>query len=110
MVFCGMVGEICMCGYLVMVGYWDDESCICEVFDIEGWMYIGDFGYLDVVGFCCIIGWIKDMLIWGGENIYLCEIEEFLFWYLVVVDVQVVGVFDECYGEEVCVCIIVKLG
>lgn len=104
-VLVGVMGELCMKGYLVMFGYWDDDVKMCEVL-VDGWMYIGDFVMFDVDGYCNIVGCLKDMVICGGENVYLCEIEEFLFWYLKIQSVQVFGVFDVKYGEELCVWIV----
>lgn len=108
-VFVGEKGELCMKGYLVMFGYWDDEVKIVE-FIYDGWMCMGDLVMFDVEGYCNIVGCVKDMFICGGENVYLCEIEEFFFWYLKVQVVNVFGVFDLKYGEEVCVWIVFKFG
>lgn len=109
-VLCGEIGELCICGYSVMFGYWNDFQVIVEVIDLVCWMYIGDLVVMDDDGYVWIVGCSKDMIICGGENIYLCELEEFFFIYLVVVDVQVIGIFDECYGEEIVVWIKLYLG
>lgn len=106
----GVPGELCTRGYSVMRGYWDDPERTAEAIDPEGWMHTGDVGTLDSNGYCRVTGRLKDMLIRGGENIYPREIEEFLMRHPAVIDVQVVGVPDEKYGEEVCACIIMKDG
>ncbi len=106
----GTPGEICTKGYSVMQGYWDDPVRTVEAIDSDGFMRTGDLGTLDSDGYCRITGRIKDMLIRGGENIYPREIEEFLMNHPAIADVQVVGVPDEKYGEEVCACIVVKQG
>ncbi len=98
----GMPGEICTRGYSVMLGYWDDEARTAEVLDTEGWMRTGDIGTIDEEGYGNVVGRIKDMVIRGGENLYPREIEEFLYSHPKVVDVQVVGLPDERYGEELC--------
>jgi fatty-acyl-CoA synthase len=97
----GRPGEICTRGYSVMIGYWDDPLRTAEAIDTDGWMHTGDLGVMDVEGYVNIVGRIKDMIIRGGENIYPREIEEFLFTHPNVRDVQVVGVPDPVYGEEV---------
>lgn len=79
MVFIGELGEICVRGYCVMKGYWGDEVKIKVIIDDEGWFYFGDFGEMDEEGYVIIVGRIKDMIICGGENIYLWEIEEVLY-------------------------------
>jgi fatty-acyl-CoA synthase len=97
----GRPGEICTRGYSVMIGYWNDPERTAEAVDSEGWMHTGDLGVMDAEGYVNIVGRIKDMIIRGGENIYPREIEEFLFTHPKVRDVQVVGVPDPVYGEEV---------
>ena len=96
----GQVGEFCTRGYSVMQGYWNDPQRTSEAIDSEGWMHTGDLAVMDDDGYCNIVGRIKDMVIRGGENIYPREIEEFLFTHPAVEDVQVIGVPDERYGEE----------
>ncbi|ALR14410.1 AMP-binding protein [Mycobacteroides saopaulense] len=98
----GHSGELCTRGYSVMLGYWNDEDHTREVLDAEGWMHTGDLAVMREDGYCAIIGRIKDMVIRGGENIYPREIEEFLLTHPDIEDVQVVGVPDEKYGEELC--------
>ena len=85
-----------------MLGYWDDEEKTREAIDDDGWMHTGDLGVMDDDGYVQVTGRIKDMVIRGGENIYPREIEEFLYTHPDVEDVQVVGVPDEKYGEELC--------
>ena len=106
----GTPGELCTRGYSVMLGYWGDEAKTAEAIDRAGWMHTGDIATLDDAGFCNIVGRIKDMVIRGGENIYPREIEEFLYRHPKVLDVQVVGVPDKKYGEELCAWIIVREG
>jgi fatty-acyl-CoA synthase len=106
----GTPGELCTRGYSVMLGYWDDAPKTAEAIDKAGWMHTGDIATLDDDGFCNIVGRIKDMVIRGGENIYPREIEEFLYSHPKVLDVQVVGVPDKKYGEELCAWIIVREG
>jgi fatty-acyl-CoA synthase len=107
---CGTPGELCTRGYSVMLGYWDDDARTGEVLDRNGWMHTGDLAVLDELGYCNIVGRIKDMVIRGGENIYPREIEEFLYQHPDVRDVQVVGVPDSKYGEELCAWIILREG
>jgi fatty-acyl-CoA synthase len=106
----GVSGELCTRGYSVMHGYWDDPARTAEAIDAEGWMHTGDLATMDAEGYVNIVGRIKDMVIRGGENIYPREIEEFLYRHPKVQDVQVVGVPDSKYGEELCAWIIVKPG
>ncbi len=98
----GETGEFCTRGYSVMLGYWDDPEKTAEAVDADGWMHTGDLAVMREDGYCLIVGRIKDMVIRGGENIYPREIEEFLYQHPDVEDVQVVGVPDERYGEELC--------
>lgn len=107
---CGEAGELCTRGYSVMLGYWDDPERTAEAVDKAGWMHTGDLATLDDAGYCNIVGRIKDMVIRGGENIYPREIEEFLYRHPSIQDVQVIGVPDEKFGEELCAWIIVKSG
>jgi fatty-acyl-CoA synthase len=106
----GVAGELCTRGYSVMLGYWDDEARTAEVLDSNGWMHTGDMGVLDEQGYCNIVGRIKDMVIRGGENIYPREVEEFLYQHPAIRDVQIVGVPDRKYGEELCAWIILREG
>jgi fatty-acyl-CoA synthase len=98
----GAPGELCTRGYPVMLGYWEDEERTRQVIDIAGWMHTGDLATIDDEGYCKIVGRIKDMVIRGGENIYPREIEEFLYRHPAVQDVQVFGVPDDRFGEELC--------
>ena len=98
----GTAGEYCTRGYSVMRGYWDDAERTAEAIDADGWMHTGDLAVMREDGYCTIVGRIKDMVIRGGENIYPREIEEFLHTHPDVEDVQVIGVPDERYGEELC--------
>jgi fatty-acyl-CoA synthase len=98
----GAAGEFCTRGYSVMLGYWDDPDKIAEAIDEDGWMHTGDLAEMREDGYCNIVGRIKDMVIRGGENIYPREIEEFLYAHPDIEDVQVIGVPDEKYGEELC--------
>jgi fatty-acyl-CoA synthase len=98
----GTAGELLTRGYLVMLGYWDDEEKTREAIDPAGWMHTGDLATIDDEGYCTIVGRIKDMVIRGGENVYPREIEEFLYRHPKIQDVQVIGVPDARYGEELC--------
>jgi fatty-acyl-CoA synthase len=98
----GTPGELCTRGYLVMQGYWGDEEKTAEAIDRAGWMHTGDLATIDEDGYCNIVGRIKDMVIRGGENLYPREIEEFLYRHPKVSGVQVFGVPDPKYGEELC--------
>ncbi|MDF1481984.1 AMP-binding protein [Extensimonas sp. H3M7-6] len=106
----GQSGELCTRGYSVMHGYWDDPEKTREAIDAEGWMHTGDLATMDAEGYVNIVGRIKDMVIRGGENVYPREIEEFLYRMPQVQDVQVVGVPDPKYGEELCAWIVLKPG
>jgi len=106
----GAAGELCTRGYSVMLGYWDDLEKTAEAIDAAGWMHTGDLATLDDDGFCNIVGRIKDMVIRGGENVYPREIEEFLYRHPAIQDVQVIGVPDPKYGEEICAWIVLKPG
>ena len=94
-------GELCTRGYSVMLGYWNDAERTAEAIDDDGWMHTGDLGVMDVEGYVNIVGRIKDLVIRGGENVYPREVEEFLFTHPDIVDVQVIGVPDAKYGEEI---------
>ncbi len=106
----GQAGEFCTRGYSVMIGYWDDDEKTHEAIDADGWMHTGDLAEMREDGYCNIVGRIKDMVIRGGENIYPREIEEFLYTHPDIADVQVIGVPDERYGEELCAWVKLKPG
>jgi len=106
----GVSGELCTRGYSVMHGYWEDPGRTAEAIDDQGWMHTGDLATMDAQGYVNIVGRIKDMVIRGGENIYPREIEEFLYRHPRIQDVQVVGVPDAKYGEELCAWIIPRAG
>jgi fatty-acyl-CoA synthase len=98
----GAPGELLTRGYAVMLGYWGDEERTREAIDPARWMHTGDLATIDAEGYCNIVGRIKDMVIRGGENVYPREIEEFLYRHPKIQDVQVIGVPDDRYGEEIC--------
>ena len=98
----GTPGELLTRGYSVMLGYWGDEAGTAQAIDAARWMHTGDLATIDDEGFCNIVGRIKDMVIRGGENIYPREIEEFLYAHPDIADVQVFGIPDSRYGEELC--------
>ncbi len=98
----GVAGELLTRGYLVMLGYWNDDEKTREAIDPARWMHTGDLATIDDEGYCNIVGRIKDMVIRGGENVYPREIEEFLYRHPKIQDVQVIGVPDPRYGEELC--------
>ena len=98
----GEPGELCTRGYSVMLGYWENESATADAIDAARWMHTGDLAVMRDDAYVNIVGRIKDMVIRGGENIYPRELEEFLYSHPDIVDVQVVGVPDERYGEELC--------
>ncbi|WP_064093863.1 AMP-binding protein [Rossellomorea aquimaris] len=106
----GVQGELCTKGYHVMKGYYKNEVATDSAIDTEGWLHTGDLAVMDEHGYCRITGRLKDMIIRGGENIYPREIEEFLYSHPKVLDVQVIGIPDEVYGEEVMAWIILKEG
>ena len=103
-------GELCSRGYIVMLGYWNNLEATAEVVDPARWMHTGDLATMDRDGYIKIVGRIKDMIIRGGENVYPREIEEFLYGHPKVQDVQVIGVPDEKYGEEVMAWVVLKPG
>jgi fatty-acyl-CoA synthase len=103
-------GELCTRGYLVMLGYWNNHEATAEAVDNAGWMHTGDLATIDGDGYANIVGRIKDMVIRGGENVYPREVEEFLYGHPAVSDVQVIGVPDARYGEELCAWVRVKDG
>ena len=103
-------GELCTRGYSVMKGYWDDSDLTAEAVDSQGWMHTGDLAVIDDEGYCNIVGRVKDMLIRGGENIYPREIEEYLYRHPNVQQVQVFGIPDPKFGEEVCAWVVLHDG
>ena len=106
----GERGELCTRGYSVMLGYWDEPEKTRDVLDANGWMHTGDIAVIDSEGYCNIVGRIKDMVIRGGENLYPREIEEFLYRHPKIQDVQIFGVADDRYGEELCAWIRLRSG
>jgi len=106
----GVPGELCTRGYSVMIGYWNDPERTAEAIDAAGWMHTGDLATIDDEGYCNIVGRIKDMVIRGGENVYPREVEEYLFKHPKIEDVQVIGVPDPKYGEEICAWIKLRKG
>ena len=97
----GERGELCTRGYSVMLGYWENPEATAAAIDAARWMHTGDLATMDDEGYLNIVGRIKDMIIRGGENVYPREIEEFLYGHPAVQDVQVIGVPDEKFGEEI---------
>lgn len=106
----GVQGELCTRGYLVMKGYYNMPDQTQQAIDSDGWLHTGDLATVDEEGYYRITGRLKDMIIRGGENIYPREIEEFLYTHPKILDVQIVGVPDAKYGEQVLACIRVKPG
>jgi fatty-acyl-CoA synthase len=106
----GVIGELHTRGYSVMQGYWNDPERTAEAVDADGWMHTGDLASMDEEGYITIEGRMKDMVIRGGENIYPREIEGFLYTHPDIQDVQVIGVPDQKYGEELLACVILKPG
>ncbi|WP_338673910.1 AMP-binding protein [Streptomyces sp. SCSIO 30461] len=104
----GEAGELCTRGYSVMLGYWDEPDKTAEAIDAGRWMHTGDLAVIRDDGYVQIVGRIKDMIIRGGENVYPREIEEFLHVHPKIADVQVVGVADERYGEEILAVVIAR--
>ena len=98
----GAHGELCTRGYSVMLGYWNDPEKTAEAIDAARWMHTGDLAVMDEAGYLNIVGRIKDLVIRGGENVYPREVEEFLYRHQAIEDVQVIGVPDARYGEELC--------
>lgn len=101
-------GEVVVRGYSVMKGYYKMPEATAQAIDQDGWLHSGDLAVVDPEGYFHITGRIKDMIIRGGENIYPKELEEFLYTHPKIKDVQVIGVPDKKYGEEVCACVILK--
>jgi fatty-acyl-CoA synthase len=106
----GAHGELCTRGYSVMLGYWNEPDKTAEAIDAARWMHTGDLAVMDEAGYLNIVGRIKDMVIRGGENIYPREIEEFLYTHPDIEDVQVIGVPDAKYGEELCAWVKLRAG
>jgi fatty-acyl-CoA synthase len=106
----GERGELCTRGYSVMLGYWGEDDRTRQVIDAARWMHTGDLAVIDAEGYCNIVGRIKDMVIRGGENIYPREIEEFLYRHPQIQDVQVFGVPDAKFGEELCAWVKLRAG
>jgi fatty-acyl-CoA synthase len=106
----GQAGELCTRGYLVMLGYWNNPEATAASIDSARWMHTGDLAVMREDGYVNIVGRIKDMIIRGGENIYPREIEEFLYTHPKIADVQVIGVPDRKYGEQVCAWIRLREG
>ncbi len=106
----GSIGELCTRGYSVMLGYWNNEEATQSAIDAAGWMHTGDLATMDAEGYVSIVGRSKDMVIRGGENIYPREIEEFLYTHPAISDVQVTGLPDPKFGEELVAWVIVKEG
>jgi len=106
----GQAGELCTRGYSVMLGYWENAEATARAIDAAGWMHTGDLATMDEEGYVNIVGRIKDMIIRGGENVYPREIEEFLYGHPKISDVQVIGVPDARYGEEIMAWVRLKPG
>jgi fatty-acyl-CoA synthase len=106
----GVSGELLTRGYLVMLGYWDNGEATARAIDAARWMHTGDLGVMDEHGYVNIVGRSKDMIIRGGENVYPREVEEFLYMHPKIQDVQVIGVPDARYGEEVMAWVILRAG
>jgi fatty-acyl-CoA synthase len=104
----GTPGELCTRGYSVMLGYWNNPEATASAIDPARWMHTADLATMDEEGYVNIVGRIKDMIIRGGENVYPREIEEFLYTHPKISDVQVIGVPDPKYGEEIMAWIKVK--
>lgn len=106
----GTPGELCTRGYSVMQGYWNNPEATVAALDPAHWMHTGDLATMDTEGYLNIVGRIKDLIIRGGENVFPREIEEFLYTHPKISDVQVIGVPDAKYGEEICAWIKLKAG
>ncbi len=106
----GAPGELCTRGYSVMLGYWDEPAKTAQVIDAARWMHTGDLAIMDEAGYVNIVGRSKDMIIRGGENVYPREVEEFLYTHPAIEDVQVIGVPDARYGEELCAWVRLRRG
>jgi fatty-acyl-CoA synthase len=106
----GEAGELCTRGYSVMLGYWDQPDATSDAIDVARWMHTGDLATMDSDGYVSIVGRIKDLVIRGGENVYPREVEEFLYTHPDIADVQVIGVPDDRYGEELMAWIVLRAG
>ena len=106
----GETGELCTRGYSVMLGYWERADKTAEAIDAARWMHTGDLATMDEDGYVNIVGRIKDLVIRGGENIYPREVEEFLYTHADIADVQVIGVPDDKYGEELMAWVVLREG
>jgi fatty-acyl-CoA synthase len=106
----GEPGELCTRGYSVMLGYWNQPDATAEAIDAARWMHTGDLATMDSDGYLNIVGRIKDLVIRGGENVYPREVEEFLYTHPDVADVQVIGVPDATYGEELMAWVVLRSG
>ncbi|MCG8316745.1 MAG: AMP-binding protein, partial [Pseudomonadales bacterium] len=106
----GEKGELCCRGYSVMQGYWNDPDKTKDTIDPANWLHSGDLAIMDEEGYVRIVGRIKDMIIRGGENVYPREVEEFLYTHPAIQEVQVFGIPDEKYGEQVCAWVQLKEG
>lgn len=106
----GETGELCTRGYSVMLGYWDQPDKTAEAIDAARWMHTGDLATMDEAGYVNIVGRIKDLVIRGGENVYPREVEEFLYTHPAIADVQVIGVPDDRYGEELMAWVVLQDG
>jgi fatty-acyl-CoA synthase len=106
----GEAGELCTRGYSVMLGYWNQPDATAEAIDAARWMHTGDLATMDSDGYLNIVGRIKDLVIRGGENVYPREVEEFLYTHPDIADVQVIGVPDARYGEELMAWIVLRPG
>ena len=106
----GETGELCTRGYSVMLGYWQQDDKTAEAIDSARWMHTGDLATMDDDGYLNVVGRIKDLVIRGGENVYPREVEEFLYTHPAIADVQVIGVPDEKYGEELMAWVVMRPG
>ena len=106
----GQTGELLSRGYIVMLGYWNNPEATTGAIDAARWMHTGDLATMDEDGYVSIVGRVKDMIIRGGENIYPREVEEFLYTHPKVQDVQVIGVPDRKFGEQVMAWVVLKPG
>lgn len=104
------MGELCTRGYSVMIGYWENDAATASAIDDAGWMHTGDIAIMDNEGYVNIVGRIKDMIVRGGENVYPREIEEYLMNHDSIEDVQVTGVPDPKFGEEIIAWVSLKSG
>jgi fatty-acyl-CoA synthase len=106
----GTSGELCTRAYSVMKGYYDDEAATKAAIDVNRWLHTGDIAIMDEEGYCNIVGRVRDLIIRGGENIYPREIEEFLYNCPGIIEVQVFGIPDVKFGEEIAAFVKLKTG